>query len=217
MAGGWGAGDTDHVWGQGLHVIKRCLQSIGVQVHHHDVLQGFLPHSLHWGVGGGGRSGPEDLGRGRVHTPPPPMPSRPTPSYLSETGMHSDEVGHRRAADDRGSRVTQAPPPGPQDPRLLSQALPPPQAPPLTSSSPVNAAAAWESARAPSAWDTGERRTRGHRRSARDGWRGPLGVRAWTPNFKDSSLGRWLPRLHSSRPQSPVSLHPLPQRILDKK
>ena len=154
---------------------------------------------------------------GEEYTLRPPVPSRPTPSYLSETGMHSDEVGHRRAADDRGSPVTQAPPPGPQDPRLLSQALPPPQAPPLTSSSPVNAAAAWESARAPSAWDTGERRTRGHRRSARDGWRGPLGVRAWTPNFKYSSLGRWLPRLHSSRPQSLVSLHPLPQRILDKK
>ena len=46
---------------------------------------------------------------------------------------------------------------------------------------------------------------------------GDLGVRAWTPSFKDSSLGRWLPRLHFSRPQSPVSLHPFPQGVLGKK
>lgn len=46
-------GDTDHVWGQRLHVVKGRLQSIGVHVHHHDLLQGFLPHSLHWGFGVG--------------------------------------------------------------------------------------------------------------------------------------------------------------------
>ena len=123
---------------------------------------------------------------GEGYTLRPPVPSRPAPAYLSETGVHSDEVGHRRAADDRGGPVTQAPPPGPQGPRLLPQALLPPKAPTLTSSSPVNAAAAWGSARAPSAWDTGERRTRGHRRSAGDGWRGP-----WSQSL-DSQLQGFL-------------------------
>lgn len=123
---------------------------------------------------------------GEGYTLRPPVPSRPAPAYLSETGVHSDEVGHRRAVDDRGGPVTQAPSPGPQDPRLLPQALLPPQAPTLTSSSPVNAAAAWGSARAPSAWDTGERRTRGHRRSAGDGWRGP-----WSQSL-DSQLQGFL-------------------------
>lgn len=87
----------------------------------------------------------EYLGMQREGDPPlrgtPPHRPVPTPTYLGKTGMHSDEVGHGRAADDPGGWSCRSSSHPPQDPRPLLQSLPP-QSLPLTSSSPADAVAA---------------------------------------------------------------------------
>lgn len=80
--------------------------------------------------GGDRRSEFEDPWQGRVPGDaegrgiPPPSKSSSAPTHLSETGVDSNEVGHGGTADDRGGRVMQAPPPGPQNPTPLPQTLP---------------------------------------------------------------------------------------------
>lgn len=159
--------------------------------------------------GGGGedrRSEFEDPWQGRVPGDaegrgiPPPSKSSFAPTHLGETGVDSNEVGHGGAADDRGSRVMQAPPPDPQNPTPLPQTRPlPSPGPSPTVVQQVRRQRGDQYVLPAHGVQEGAGRVdaRGQLGTGRGPW-----SQTWTPDsrLQKPFLGRWLSQLHFPSP-----------------